>query len=138
MEETERRKARRKHIFTAQKNPPYVNTTNYTLGHTFGASVNNSANGVNMKDFKTLNLNSKFHGMFDKQLEEIFLIFKSKNVAGVTDFRNSYALFIKNFNNCDKDGNLLLNIEEFTACMTSDPYLNIIQTPHEIFYVMKN
>ena len=137
--ENERRRSKAKrHIFRAQINPPYVNNTNNTIAYTFGQSVNNSAQSVNMKDFKSINLNSKFHAMFDKQLEEIFLIFKKNKVAGVTDFRSSYALFIKNFNNCDKDGNLLLNKDEFSKCMTSDPYLGTIQQPKQIFSVMRN
>lgn len=138
-ENNERRRARSKrHVFRPQLNPPYKNKTNYTLGHTFGNAINNSANAVNMKDFKSLNLNSKFHAMFDKQLEEIFLIFKNNNVAGVNDFRNAYALFIKNFANCDKNGDHLINKKEFAACMTSDPYLSIIQTPGHIYSVMRN
>ena len=137
--ENERRRSKAKrHIFRAQINPPYVNGTNYTLSHVFGNSINISANTVNMKDFKTINLNSKFHEMFDKQIEEIFLIFKKNNVAGITDFRSSYALFIKNFNNCDKDGNLLLNKDEFAACMISDPYLKTVQQPGHSFSVMRN
>jgi hypothetical protein len=138
-EESLRRRSRSKrHVFLSQTNPPYVNNTNYTLGYVFETSVNNSASGVNLKDFKRINLNSKFHAMYDKQIEEIFLIFKNKKVAGVTDFRNSYSLFIKNFNACDQDNDLLLNQNEFSACMTNDPYLSLIQQPQQIFSVMRN
>jgi hypothetical protein len=138
-EGSSRHKSRSKrHVFLAQTNPPYKNNTNYTLGYTLETSVNNSASSINLKDFKRVNLNSKFHAMFDKQLEEIFLIFKNKKTAGVSDFRNSYSLFIKYFNACDKDNDLLLNENEFSACMTNDPYLSLVQQPQGIFSVMRN
>ena len=76
--------------------------------------------------------------MYDKQLEEIFLIFKKNKLAGVTDFRSSYALFVKYFNNCDKDGNLLLSKTEFIACLNNDPYLSSMQQPSQIFAAMRN
>jgi hypothetical protein len=128
----------KRHIFKPESNPPIRNNTNNSLGFTFEASVNNSVRGVNLKDFKSINSNSRFNAMFDKQLEEIFLIFKNKKFAGVSDFRNSYAVFIKNFNTCDKDNNLLLDKNEFSACMNSDPYLSIIQQPLQIYSVGRN
>ena len=138
LENKEERRSHSKHVFRAQINPPMNNKTNATLGVQFNAAVNNSIQAADMKDFKVLNLNSKFHALFDKQLEEIFLIFKNKKMAGVTDFRSAFALFIKNFNECDKDHDLLLSKKEFSACMTADPYLSVIQAPAHTFSVMRN
>jgi hypothetical protein len=125
-------------IYKSQSNPPLQNNTNYTLGLVFNNVINNSLNAVNMRDFKSINLNSKFHALFDKQLEEIFLIFKKKKMGGVSDFRSSYALFIKYFNSCDKNNDLLLSKDEFSDCMKSDPYLSLIEQPLQIYSVMKN
>jgi len=134
----EERRAHANHIFKPQLNPPFNNKTNTTLGLMFNAAVNNSAQAVNMKEFVSVNSNSKFHALFDKQLEEIFLIFKNKKMAGVSDFRTTYALFIKNFDACDKNHDLHLSKAEFSACMTSDPYLSIVQPPQHIYSVMRN
>jgi len=134
----EERRSKSKHIFRPQINPPMNNKTNATLGLVFNNAVNNSLEAANMKDFKVLNLNAKFHALFDKQLEEIFLIFKNKKMAGVTDFRSAFALFIKNFNACDKDHDLLLSKKEFSACMNADPYLSTIQNPAHTYSLMRN
>lgn len=129
---------RAKHVYHGESNPPYKNQTNYTLGYTFNLAVNRSIESAKLKDFTSSNLNSKFHAMFDKQLEEIFLIFKNKRAAGVSDFRTAFSLFIKNFEACDSDHDLLLNKKEFEGCMSSDPYLSLVQQPDHMYSVMRN
>jgi hypothetical protein len=137
-EDSLRHKAKLKHIFRPQINPPIKEKQKLNLGVTFGSAINDSAHAVNLQDFKSVNLDSKFHALFDKQLEEIFIIFKKRKLAGVTDFRSSYALFINYFNGCDSDGDLYLNKEEFGNCMDKDPYLSLIQKPEKIYSTMKN
>lgn len=136
LESTDRRQS--KHIFRNQLNPPYKNVTNYTLGYTFNNAINNSYTSITMKDFKHMNLNAKFHSIYDKELEEIFLILKKGKFQGIDDFRSAYELFIENFNKCDKNNDNLLDVNEFSACMTSDPYLSIIQEPTPLYSTYKN
>jgi len=141
-ESSERHRRRSKNKYRTQSeairaqseaNPPVSNTTNLTLGTNFNTMINATMANVDLRAFKSMNQNSKFHKMFNKQIEEIFYIFKSNKMAGVTDFRNAYFLFIKHFSNCDKDHDQLLNLQEFIACMKSDPFLNLIQAPNKLY-----
>lgn len=134
----EGRRAKAHHVYKPQSNPPYSNKTNLTLPYTFNKAVNNSVEAGNMRDFKSINMDSKFHKLFDKQLEEIFLILKKKNMVGVDDFRSAYGLFIKYFAACDKDKDLLLNKKEFAACMKNDPYMHLQQPPMHLYSAMRN
>lgn len=128
-----------KHVFTEESNPPYKNKTNYTMGQTFNRAINNSIESENLQQFTAANLNSKFHAMFDKQLEELFLIFKKNKASlGIQDFRSAFHLFIKNFNACDKNHDLLLDKKEFGNCMKSDPYLSLVQQPSRMYSTMRN
>jgi len=122
----------------SEANPPISNTTNLTIGTTFNSFVNKSASNVDLRTFKQSNQNSKFHLLFDKQLEEIFYIFKNNKMAGISDFRSSYNVFVTNFNKCDQDKDLLLNLAEFTSCMTTDPYLSLIQAPDKLYSTHPN
>ena len=134
---SERHTRRGKSLLRSEANPPVLNTTNSSLGVIFNSFVNKSAQNVDLRTFKEANQNSKFHLMFDKQLEEIFLIFRNNKIAGVSDFRTGYNLFVANFNKCDKDKDLLLNANEFSNCMKSDPYLSLIQAPDKLYTTNK-
>lgn len=130
---SERHTRRGKSLLRSEANPPVSNKTNSTLGVVFNSFVNKSAQNVDLRTFKESNQNIKFHSMFDKQLEEIFLIFRNNKMAGVADFRTTYNLFVANFNKCDKDKDLLLNSQEFAECMKSDPFLSLIQVPDKLY-----
>lgn len=128
-----RRRSRNHYRYSAPTNPPVPNNTNISLGNVFNTFINNSMTNVDLKTFKQTNQNSKFHLMFDKQLEEIFHIFRTNKMSGVADFRTAYNLFIVNFNKCDKDKDLLINAKEFNDCMKNDPYLSLIQAPDKLY-----
>ena len=114
-------------------NPPIQNNTNYTISKMFNKNINSSTEGLNLNTFKIQNKNMKFHQLFDKQLEEIFNIFKKNKFAGVTDFRSAYSLFISHFENCDKNKDHLLDLPEFDNCLKNDPYLSLIQIPDKLY-----
>jgi len=120
-----------------RNNPPVSTKTNETLGVTFNKLVNDSVSNVDIKTFREKNQNSKFHLLFDKQLEELFLIFKKSKFPGVPDFRTNYVLFISSFNKCDKDNDHLLNAAEFTNCMKNDTYLGLIPPPGKLYATNK-
>ncbi len=134
---SERHTHRGKNRMRSEANPPVSNKTNATLGVSFNAYVNKSAQNVDLRNFRETNQNLKFHAMFDKQLEEIFLIFRNNKMTGVADFRSAYNLFVANFNKCDKDKDQYLNSKEFAACMKSDPYLSLIQAPDRLYTTNK-
>lgn len=134
---SERNTRRGKSLLRSEANPPVSNKTNSTLGVVFNSFVNKSAQNVDLRTFRESNQNTKFHLMFDKQIEEIFLIFRNSKIAGVSDFRTTYNLFIANFNKCDKDKDLLLNSKEFADCMKTDPYLSLIQAPDRLYTTNK-
>lgn len=119
--------------FRSLDNPPVVNTTNITLQKTLNLAINNSLSNVDLNTFKESNKNFKFHSLFDKQLEELFFIFKTHKMAGVEDFRSAYNLFIKNFNACDKDKDNFINPSEFINCMKNDPYLSLIMPTEKLY-----
>jgi hypothetical protein len=128
-----RHRTRSRNHNSAATNPPISNITNITLGKVFNTFINNSMTNVDLKTFKQNNQNSKFHLMYDKQLEEIFHIFRTNKMSGVADFRSAYSLFVVNFNKCDQDKDLLINPKEFIDCMKTDPYLSLIQAPDKLF-----
>ncbi len=128
-----RHRSRSRNHFSSTANPPVANKTNISLGKVFNSFINNSMSNVDLKTFKESNQNSKFHLLFDKQLEEIFNIFRNNKMAGVADFRSAYNLFVVNFNKCDADKDLLINKKEFVQCMENDPYLSLIQSPDKLY-----
>ena len=130
-------RSRGKNQLRNEANPPVSNKTNSSLGVVFNSFVNKSVNDVDLRTFKQTNQNIKFHMMFDKQLEEIFLIFRNNKMAGVSDFRTTYNLFVANFDKCDKDKDLFLNSAEFANCMKVDPYLSLIQAPDKLYTTNK-
>jgi hypothetical protein len=70
--------------------------------------------------------------VLDKQLEEIFstLLFRREDRMSTNGIRNYMEIFMNQYQKCDADGDNVLNIAEFTACMTNDMYLKyIMPTP---------
>lgn len=130
LERNRRKYNRYSNIFT---NPPVQNKTNVTFARSMNENINKSIENVDLRTFRIQNANSKFHQLFDKQLEEIFTIFKNNKMAGVSDFRSSYNLFVYNFDKCDKNKNHLLDLPEFTNCLKYDPYLSLIQMPNKLY-----
>ena len=100
--EFDRRRGHKSHAGSHAKGPvipsPTFNATNNTLSASLYNDLNKTFVKQNVVQFKINNRKWADNKMSDKQLEEIFLIFNNKKFAGVSDFRNSYALFIKNFN----------------------------------------
>ncbi len=120
-----------------QSNPPILNTKNLTLGNTLNTFINKSIKNIDMKTFIESNKNSKFHLLFDMQLEEIFLILKNNRLAGINDFRSFYEVFFSHFKKCDKENKLFLNENDLIECLKNDPYLSLIQPPDKLYAVKK-
>lgn len=137
-ETADRTKHKSRGQLRAKSNPPISNTTNLTVGKVLNSAINNSLSNVDLKTYKDLNQNYKFHSLFDKQLEELFFIFKNNKMGGVNDFRSAYALFTANFVACDKDKDTLLNAAEFAACLKMDPFLRLIMPTDKLYALNKN
>lgn len=69
--------------------------------------------------------------LLDKQLEDIYqdMNLKDKAQNGESDRKSFLRLFIQQFETCDKNADNILDSTEFATCMTSDPYLSLIQVP---------
>jgi len=130
-ESTERNKGKTKSKI--KNNPPISSKTNTTISNTLNTLINKTINDMDLKTFKQLNSAGKFHQLFDKQLEELFLLFRNHKMAGVADFRSAYNLFVLYFDKCDKDKDFLLSSQEFIDCMKNDPFLNLIQAPDRLY-----
>ena len=110
-----------------------------TLNQTMTIALNRTYAKQNLKDFKR-DFNTFDYKMFDKQLQEIFNTMKiyDEKYKTMHGDRVYIELFVNDFTKCDKDKSNDLNMDEFKACMESDPYLKLITVPTERWASRKN
>jgi Ca2+-binding EF-hand superfamily protein len=78
--------------------------------------------------------------MFDNQLEEIATIMTYKDEKYQTmDSKKAFIQqFISKYEACDKNGDNVLDLDEFTNCMKNDEYLYVISPPESKYAAYAN
>ena len=76
--------------------------------------------------------------LLDKQIELIFqsMLYSQRNSA--SSLRGYIQIFINNFEECDKDIDNVLSLDEFSSCMQNDTYLKKILIPDKIVSAQTN
>lgn len=98
------------------------------ISELFQKKMNDSTLIKNSISFKNYLKNFQSNKLLGKQIEELFIIFKSKGAfLHDIDLKTASELFIKNFEKCDTTGSNKLSYTDFDICMKTDPYLKSIR-----------
>ena len=129
-----RLKSRKSSSLSKVKQAPSVNGTNLSFINTSYAAFNNTYSTINYPEFKFAH-SSWDYKVMDKQFEEIYKFMLTKNVPYKTIFsdRAFVEIFLQQFDKCDANKDQTLTLDEFKACMKTDPYLSKITPPPAAF-----
>jgi Ca2+-binding EF-hand superfamily protein len=114
---------------------PVVVPTNSTapipMSKSLYAALNNTIVRQDLPTFKTMTKGYNNNKLLSHQLDELYMDLLRFDHTELTegDIRSGIKVFIDNFEACDKNNNTYLNLAEFTACMTTDPFLNKVTPP---------
>lgn len=112
---------------------------NQTLQKVVYKDLNNTFVKTELNDFKNSRRTWDFK-LLDKELEDIFssMNMRESPYNTMKGDRPYMRMFYDQFQNCDSDGDNVINSKEFQKCVSNDTYLNKLLPPPEVFASQKN